>query len=53
MRPLRYSINVTLDPYVAGYGPTLFAGLGERLDLHLVQRHDRRPGALALRYEPA
>jgi dihydrofolate reductase len=40
-------------PVVAGHGPTLFAGLSERLDLKLVDRQEFRSGALALRYEPA
>jgi dihydrofolate reductase len=38
---------------VAGHGPTLFAGLRERLDLKLVDRQEFRSGAVALRYEPA
>jgi dihydrofolate reductase len=40
-------------PIVAGHGPTLFAGLSERLDLKLVDRQEFRSGAVALRYEPA
>jgi dihydrofolate reductase len=40
-------------PVVAGHGPTLFAGLRERLDLKLVDRQEFRSGAVALRYEPA
>jgi dihydrofolate reductase len=40
-------------PVVAGHGPTLFAGLSERLDLKLVDRQEFRSGAAALRYEPA
>jgi hypothetical protein len=94
MRPLRYSINVTLDgccdhrvmiadeeshrywaasleradallfgrvtdeyefvvqPILAGHGPTLFAGLSERLELRLVGRQELRSGAVALRYQP-
>jgi dihydrofolate reductase len=39
-------------PVVAGHGPTLFAGLSERLDLKLVARQEFRSGAVALRYEP-
>jgi dihydrofolate reductase len=39
-------------PVVAGHGPTLFAGLSERLDLKLVDRQEFRSGAVALRYEP-
>ncbi len=40
-------------PVVAGHGPTLFAGLSERLDLQLVGRQDFGCGAVALRYRPA
>jgi hypothetical protein len=39
-------------PIVAGHGPTLFAGLSERLELKLVGRQEFRSGAVALRYEP-
>ena len=39
-------------PVVAGHGPTLFAGLRERLDLTLVDRHELRSGAVVLRYQP-
>ena len=39
-------------PVLAGHGPTLFAGLSERLELKLVGRHEFRSGAVALRYEP-
>jgi dihydrofolate reductase len=39
-------------PIVAGHGPTLFAGLSERLELKLVGRQKFRSGAVALRYEP-
>ena len=40
-------------PIVAGHGPTLFAGLSERLELKLVGRQEFRSGAVALRYEPS
>ncbi len=40
-------------PVVAGRGPTLFAGLSDRLDLELVERTDLRSGAVALRYQPS
>ncbi|ADP80194.1 dihydrofolate reductase family protein [Pseudofrankia inefficax] len=40
-------------PVVAGHGPTLFAGLSERLELKLVGRQEFRSGAVALRYEPS
>lgn len=39
-------------PVVAGHGPTLLAGLPERLPLTLVDRKEMRSGALALRYVP-
>lgn len=42
-----------VHPVVAGHGPTLLAGLGERLRLGLVERHAFRSGAVALRYRPA
>ena len=41
-----------VQPIVAGHGPTLFAGLRERLDLELVGRHELQSGAVALRYLP-
>ena len=60
MRPLRYSINVTLDdeyelvvhPRLVGHGPTLFAGLSKRVDLKLVGRLEFGSGVVAMRYEP-
>jgi dihydrofolate reductase len=42
-----------VQPVVAGHGPTLFAGLRERLELQLVERHEFRSGAVALRYQPS
>jgi len=42
-----------VQPIVAGHGPTLFAGLSERLDLELVGRREFRSGAVALRYQPS
>ncbi len=41
-----------VQPILAGHGPTLLAGLRERLDLNLVGRQELRSGAVALRYEP-
>jgi dihydrofolate reductase len=41
-----------VQPIVAGHGPTLFAGLRERLELTLVGRQEFRSGAVALRYQP-
>lgn len=39
-------------PVLAGRGPTLLAGLRERIPLELVDRHEFRSGAVALRYRP-
>jgi hypothetical protein len=36
---------------VAAHGPTLFAGLSERLGLRLVGRQEFRSRAVALRYQ--
>lgn len=41
-----------VHPVVVGHGPTLFAGLRERLDLELVGSRELRMGAVALRYRP-
>ena len=41
-----------VQPILAGHGPTLFAGLSERLELKLVGRQEFRSGAVALRYQP-
>jgi dihydrofolate reductase len=41
-----------VQPALAGHGPTLFAGLSERIDLELVGRQEFRSGAVALRYQP-
>jgi dihydrofolate reductase len=40
-------------PVLAGHGPTLFAGLSERVELKLVERQEFRSGAVALRYQPS
>ena len=42
-----------VHPVLAGHGPTLLAGLRERIALELVDRHDFGSGAVALRYRPA
>ncbi|MDV8001054.1 dihydrofolate reductase family protein [Rhodococcus sp. IEGM 1408] len=42
-----------VQPVLAGHGPTLMAGLRERIGLELVDRHDFRSGSVALRYRPA
>ena len=39
-------------PVLAGHGPTLLAGLSERLELKLLGRQEFRSGAVALRYQP-
>jgi dihydrofolate reductase len=41
-----------VQPILAGHGPTLFAGLSERLDLRLVGREEFQSGAVVLRYQP-
>ncbi len=42
-----------VQPILAGHGPTLFAGLRERLELKLVGRQEFRSGAVALSYQPS
>ena len=42
----------TVQPRLAGHGPTLFAGLSKRVDLKLVSRVEFGSGAVAMRYEP-
>ncbi len=42
-----------VHPVIAGHGPTLFAGLRDRVELKLVDRQEFRSGAVALRYRPA
>lgn len=39
-----------VQPVLAGHGPTLLAGLRERVELELVERTDFRSGVTALRY---
>ena len=41
-----------VQPVLAGRGPTLLAGLHERIELELVDRHEFRSGAVAMRYRP-
>ena len=41
-----------VQPRLVGHGPTLFAGLSQRIDLRLVSRLEFRSGAVAMRYEP-
>lgn len=44
--------ELVVHPRLAGHGPTLFAGLSKPLDLELVDRHEFRSGAVAMRYVP-
>jgi dihydrofolate reductase len=41
-----------VQPRLAGHGPTLFAGLSQRIDLKLVSRLEFGSGVVAMRYEP-
>lgn len=41
-----------VHPVLAGHGPTLLAGLRKRVQLELVNSHEFRSGAVALRYRP-
>ncbi len=41
-----------VQPVLAGHGPTLLAGLRERIQLELVDRQELRSGAVAVRYRP-
>jgi dihydrofolate reductase len=45
--------ELVVHPVLAGHGPTLLAGLRERIQLELVQREEHRSGVVALRYRPA
>ena len=45
--------ELVVHPVLAGHGPTLFAGLSERLQLELVGRKEFSAGAVALRYTPS
>ena len=42
-----------VQPVLAGHGPTLLAGLRERIQLELVDRREFASGAMALRYRSA
>jgi dihydrofolate reductase len=42
-----------VQPIIAGHGPTLLAGLHDRIQLDLVDRRELRSGAVAMRYQPA
>ena len=41
-----------VHPVLAGYGPTLLAGLRERIQLELVDRREFGSGVVCLRYRP-
>lgn len=41
-----------VQPVLAGHGPTLLAGLRERIQLELVDCHELWSGAVAVRYRP-
>jgi dihydrofolate reductase len=41
-----------VQPVLAGHGPTLLAGLLDHIQLELVDRHEFRSGAIAVRYRP-
>ncbi|MFI2105611.1 dihydrofolate reductase family protein [Isoptericola sp. NPDC019693] len=41
-----------VQPVLAGHGPTLLAGLRERIELELVHRQELASGAVALRFRP-
>jgi dihydrofolate reductase len=41
-----------VQPVLAGHGPSLLAGLRERIQLKLVDRHDFRSGVVAVRFRP-
>lgn len=45
--------ELVVQPVLAGRGPTLLAGLRERIQLELVDLHQFRSGAIAMRYRPA
>ena len=42
-----------VQPVLAGHGPTLFAGLDQRIQLEFVDRREFRSGVVATRYLPA
>ena len=42
-----------VQPVLAGHGPTLLAGLRERIQLELVDRQEFRSGVVAVRFRPA
>ena len=42
-----------VQPVLVGHGPRLLAGLRERVQLELVDRHEFGSGAVAMRYRPS
>ncbi len=44
--------ELVVHPRLVGHGPTLLAGLSERVDLKLVSRQKLSSGAVAMGYEP-
>lgn len=44
--------ELVVHPVIAGHGPTLFAGLAERVALTLTDREDLGSGVVAMRYVP-
>ncbi|KHL10557.1 dihydrofolate reductase [Mumia flava] len=44
--------EIVVHPWLAGHGPTLFAGLTRPLALELVGRQELASGAVAMRYVP-
>ena len=44
--------EIVVHPRLVGHGPTLFAGLSQRVDLKLVSRREFASGAVAMRYVP-
>jgi hypothetical protein len=41
-----------VQPIIARHGPTLLAGLRKRIQLEIVDRHEFRSGAVAVRHRP-
>lgn len=44
--------ELVVQPVLAGHGPTLLAGLRQRIPLELVDRQELGSGAVAMRYRP-
>jgi hypothetical protein len=52
MPPAGGSLTFSVQPRLAGHGPTLFAGFSKYVELKLVDQRELTSGAMALRYEP-